>query len=311
MPRRYEEWEISLRLTAITQAVIAWCLWIPTEGPAWNGVPWVVPCPRLGVRCYLDVTYAGSCGYIPPRCVWLSLPWTLWPCREETTWISVRRSNGKTTLGSGRCPEVEWAPEEGSAGAQSHWNLLCWPPAGKLQMNPKLVSRCDDPRTLENDFASKNIQGIESVTVPPPKKQARIKWTLVNIKVSDQQLGSSGCSWTLSNLATPMGLLFSCLFSKMEIIILEPPYLPLNGEVRIRWNNNFQRVFTSIKDSIHKEGRTIHWSLVRAGLPHIKPYLISPTPFLGVVEFTTVQMRKLRIGEVSKPKGDVTGGRGS
>ena len=71
-------------------------------------------------------------------------------------------------------------------------------------MNPKLVSRCDDPRTLENDFASKNIQGIESVTVPPQKKQARIKWTLVNIKVSDQQLGSSGCSWTLSNLATPM-----------------------------------------------------------------------------------------------------------
>ena len=98
MPRRYEEWEISLHLTAITQAVIAWCPWIPTEGPAWNAVPWVVPCPRLGVRCYLDVTYAGRCGYIPPRRVWLSLPWTLWSCGEETTWISVRRSNGKTML---------------------------------------------------------------------------------------------------------------------------------------------------------------------------------------------------------------------
>ena len=75
-------------------------------------------------------------------------------------------------------------------------------------------------------------------------------------------------------------LLFSCLFSKMEIVILEPPYLPLNGEARIRRNNNFQGVFTSIKDSIHKEERNIHWSLLRAGLPHIKPYLISPTPFL-------------------------------
>ena len=98
MPRGYEEWEISLHLTAITQAVIAWCPWILTEGPAWNGVPWVVPCPWLGVRCYLDVTYAGRCGYILPRRVWLSLPWTLWSCGEETTWISVRRSNGKTML---------------------------------------------------------------------------------------------------------------------------------------------------------------------------------------------------------------------
>lgn len=39
-----------------------------------------------------------------------------------------------------------------------------------MQKNPKLVSRCDDLRTLENNFASKNIQGIESVTVPPKKK---------------------------------------------------------------------------------------------------------------------------------------------
>lgn len=99
-----------------------------------------------------------------------------------------------------------------------------------------------------------------------------------------------------------VGLLFSCLFSKMEIVILEPPYLPLNGEARIRRNNNFQRVFTSIKDSIHKEERNIHWSLLRAGLPHIKPYLISPTPFLVSVQFTTVQMRKLRIGEMSEPE---------
>ena len=170
MPRRYEEWEISLCLRAIIQAVIAWRPWIPTGGPAWNRVPWVVPCPQLGVRCYLGVTYAGWCEYIPPRRVWLSLPWTLWSCGEETTWTSVSRSNSKTMLGSRRCPEVEWAPEEGNSGAQSHWNRLCWPPAGKLQVNPELLSRRGDPRTLENNFASKNIQGAESVTVPPKNK---------------------------------------------------------------------------------------------------------------------------------------------
>lgn len=90
--------------------------------------------------------------------------------QEETTWTSVSRSNSKTMLGSRHCPEVEWAPEEGNSSAQSHWNWLCWPPAGKLQVNPELLSRRGDPRTLKNNFASKNIQGTESVTVPPKNK---------------------------------------------------------------------------------------------------------------------------------------------
>lgn len=152
-------------LTAFTQAVITWYPQIKAEEPAWNQVLWTVPCPWFGAspafylcrqvwahatKQRMAVTATESCGHVGKKqhgFQWEEV--TAKQCWAQDVVLRWSRPLGRQVLGP-RVLDTSFVDHQ----QESCKGLTSWFRDAMIQGH------------LNNNFARKNFQGIESVTVP-------------------------------------------------------------------------------------------------------------------------------------------------